>query len=145
MPTKWRLYYHIVWATKERLPLILPEMELFTFEQLKTKSDKLGGYAYAINGMPDHVHVVASVPPNISIAKYVGEMKGSSSRLISLEFNTSFEWQHGYGVFSVSKNNLDKAVEYVTTQKEHHRSGTTIWSLERVSDEDEGPDSAHPN
>ncbi len=134
----WRLFYHIVWTTRERHPWITANIEGFVYRVLTGKCEEKGGQVFAINGMPDHVHVVLSIPPSISIASFVKHIKGASSYAICAEFDMSFAWQRGYGVFSVSERTLKRAIEYVEQQKEHHRNGTTIASLERIAEDDKG-------
>ncbi len=94
--------------------------------------------------MPDHVHVVAAVPPAVTLPDFVKHLKGGSSRFAHLEFGSPFEWQAGYGIFSISERNLKVAIEYVQRQKAHHAAGTAIARLERTSENDEGPRLIYP-
>jgi putative transposase len=135
----WRLFYHIVWATKSRLPLLTPDAETQVYRIVGAKCDDLGAVLYAANGMPDHTHVVVAVPPRIALSAFVGQLKGSSSHFINTELDTAFAWQAGYGVFTVSARNLDRAIDYVRRQKEHHKAGTIIPALERFMDTEDGP------
>ena len=139
--SKWRLLYHVVWATKGRQPIILPEMEAYLYEMIGVKGNELGGHVFAANGMTDHVHIVTSIPPRIAVAKYIGDIKGYTSRLVSLKFECPFKWQEGYGIFTVSVPNLRVAIQYVERQKEHHAAGTTIQALEQTLDTNEVQDS----
>ena len=59
----WRHYYHIVWATKARRPLITAQVEVRLYGYLVSKACELETHVYAINGIADHVHLVASIPP----------------------------------------------------------------------------------
>jgi putative transposase len=135
----WRLYYHIVWATEDRHPLIEPRIEQGLFRIIGSKCIDQGGKVYAINGMPDHVHVVTAAPPAMALSDYVKGLKGSSSRYVHTEYQMAFAWQVGYGIFSVSQKSLGDAIQYVRGQKEHHRSGNIIPGLERFTSEDDGP------
>ena len=128
----WKLYYHFVWATKERQHLITPEVEGFLFGAIVEKCQEKSAQAYAVNGMPDHVHLVAAVPPSIALADFVKHIKGASSYAMSARFDMTFGWQRGYAVFSISQRALPQAVDYVQRQKEHHEAGTIIAALERV-------------
>ena len=77
----WRLFYHFVWTTHGRAPLIQPRIEQDLYPILISKCNELRGCeAIAVNGMPDHAHLIASVPPAISLSKFVKDLKGSSSR-----------------------------------------------------------------
>jgi putative transposase len=135
----WRLFYHIVWATKSRLSLLTPDIKAPVYRVVSAKCDDLGVVLYAANGMPDHTHVVVAVPPRISLSTFVGQLKGSSSHFINAELDTPFAWQAGYGIFTVSARNLDQAIDYVRRQKEHHKAGTIIPALERFMDTEDGP------
>ncbi len=137
----WRLYYHIVWATKFRQALILPEQERQLYDYIIGKSDSLGCIVHAINGITDHIHLIVSIPPRLALYDYVRQIKGSSSHYMNQQLSLSnrFAWQKGYGVFSISIKNLDIAINYVNRQKEHHENGTMIAALEQTSDEDNPP------
>lgn len=59
----WQLFYHIVWSTKDRLPLLTPEAEPIIYGFLRGKAIGLGATLFALNGIADHVHMVAAIPP----------------------------------------------------------------------------------
>ena len=134
----WRLFYLIVWTTKDRYPWITADIEGFAYRVITSRCAEKGGQVFAINGMSDHVHVVVSIPPSVSVASFVKHIKQASSYAICAEFNMPFAWQPGYGVFSVSERTLKGAIEYVVRQKEHHRNGTMIVNLERIAEDDKG-------
>jgi putative transposase len=136
----WWLFYHLVWATKDRAPLINAEIESSLFGIIIDKSEQLRAYIFAVNGMPDHVHVVAAVPPGIALSEYVRQLKGVSSHFMRVECDERFTWQRGYGVISVSERNLSQAIAYVERQKVHHRDGTAHARLERIAGENLGPE-----
>jgi putative transposase len=135
----WRLFYHLVWATKDRAPLLTPEVEALLFPIIIDKGERLRVYTFAVNGMPDHVHVVAAVPPGVSLADYVRQIKGASSHFMRVERGKQFAWQKGYGIFSVSERGLPEAIAYVKRQKERHQAGTTVARLEETAEGDCGP------
>lgn len=80
--------------------------------------------------MPDHVHLLASIPPPVSISNFVKQLKGSSSRFVSRDLDATFEWQRGYGVFSIDESALVDIQSYVLNQKERHERQETIPRLE---------------
>jgi REP element-mobilizing transposase RayT len=82
--------------------------------------------AIAIGGTTDHIHALLSLPGMMSFAKGVQLIKGGSSKWINdtLPIPKKFEWQEGYGAFSVSASQLPKTVAYINNQKEHHRKKT---------------------
>ena len=137
----WRTYYHLIWATKERHPLITPERETDLYKYIVDKSDALNCIIHAIGGVEDHIHLVASIPPSLSIADFVKNIKGSSAHFLNkssrLSANSiSFSWQRGYGLLSLGSKQLEQAVNYVKNQKNHHSQGTAIASLEKYNDTD---------
>ena len=132
----WQLFYHIVWATKERMPLLTPEVEPTIHGFLRGKASGLGATVFALNGTDEHVHMVVSIPPKLSIAKFIGNVKGVASARYNKSHpdSTPLFWQRGYGVFSFQKGQLRNFVAYVDRQKEHHRDNTVIPLLERTSE-----------
>lgn len=85
-----------------------------------------GGTPITVGGMPDHVHVLFSLPPTEALSDYVRVIKAKSSRWLKGigERYTRFCWQEGYGAFSVSPSVLDKTIAYINNQAEHHRKRT---------------------
>ncbi len=86
----WKLYYHLVWTTKDRQPIIDPKLESQLYPYLVDKAQSLGCHVDAINGMEDHIHVALSIPPKRSIAEAVQRLKDASSH----EF-VGLSWQRG--------------------------------------------------
>lgn len=142
----WRLYYHLVWATKNRQPLITPTREPELYGYILGKSDRLNSIVHAIGGIEDHIHLIVSIPPTLSIANFVQTLKGGSAYHLNhlLASPDKFGWQNGYGVFSMGSKQLDKAVNYVNSQKEHHHNQTTIASIENITDKNDPPPPWHP-
>ena len=138
----WRLYYHLVWATKDRAQVIQPEIEGRLFTYLLRKAAEMEVLVYALNAWYDHVHVVLAVPPKHAIADVVKELKGASSHYLNHEVGLAeaFHWQRGYGAFSMGMQHLEKARLYVENQKAHHREGSANAWLERCDEADEGPE-----
>jgi putative transposase len=129
----------IVWTTKERQPLILPQQETDLYNYIIGKSNFWQCIIHEINGMSDHIHLIVSIPPKMAITEYVQKIKGSSSHYLGEINHNSFQWQKGYGVFSVGVKNLDIAVNYVKNQKQHHQNNTIISALEEIKNEDNAP------
>ena len=137
----WRTYYHLVWSTSNREPFITAEIEPRLFAYLIKKSAELGVYVYAINGWVDHIHLIVSIPPKLSVAEVVKHLKGASSHDLNHSFglNFTFAWQRGYGVLTLGERQRKDAEAYVHNQKSHHKEQTTNAWLERDTDLDEGP------
>ena len=120
-----KVILHIIFSTKNREPwldsAIRPRMHAY----LATICRDLGGEAFRVDGVADHVHIV-TIPRTLSLAEMIEQAKKGSSKWIkSLEARyRGFFWQRGYGAFSVSPSQLDAALQYVQTQEEHHRTRT---------------------
>ena len=136
----WRTYYHLVWATRNRRPLIDVKLEPALCSYREKKAGEFSMIVYAVNGIEDHIHLVAAIPPRFAVAEVVKALKGGSSHYLNhYGHSADFEWQRGYGVFTLGERQLPDAVAYVLAQKEHHRLGKTKAWLERVDEVDDGP------
>ena len=83
MPQSYtRLVYHIIYSTKDREPLITDDIKPDLFKYMGGIFRKLDSVAFAINGMPDHVHILAALPPTEAVADIVGKVKSNSSKWI---------------------------------------------------------------
>ena len=82
--------------------------------------------------MEDHIHLLVNANANLSIAKTVKDIKGSSSRWLNAtyKFEEGFSWQRGYGLFTVSPADIPKISRYIQNQKEHHGNDVTIKEFE---------------
>ncbi|MCI0394249.1 MAG: IS200/IS605 family transposase [Chloroflexi bacterium] len=135
----WRLFYHFVWTTKNRDPLLTPDIETNVYRFLHSEAKKMYVPLFVVNGMPDHVHVLAAVRPAVSPADFMKQLKGSSSRFVTVAFKRPFEWQVGYGVLSVSEKHVPHVIKYIERQKEHHAENSLYEDWERADDWNEGP------
>jgi REP element-mobilizing transposase RayT len=115
---------HCVWATKERRPLITSDLQPRLWPYLGGIARENKMKALAIGGVADHVHALISLPATLSIAKAIQLLKGNSSKWIHETFPTSreFEWQEGYGVFSIGISGVADTTHYIHNQPEHHRN-----------------------
>jgi putative transposase len=127
----WRLYYHLIWPTKDHRPLIQPawEKELYTY--LGAKAQELSCVPNAINGTSTHLHLVLSIPPSMAVSDVVGLLKAGSSRRINKAYpEVRFAWQADSFLYSISETGLERIVGYVKAQKVHHAQGTLIAGFE---------------
>jgi putative transposase len=136
----WRLFYHFVWTTKNREPFLTPDIEPNVYRFLHAEARDLYVPLFVIGGTADHVHVLAAVRPSISPADFMKQLKGSSSRFVTVAFKRPFEWQAGYGVFSVSEQALPQVTDYIRRQKEHHAQNTLVKEWEKVHQWNIGPE-----
>ncbi len=141
----WRTFYHIVWTTKHRAPLITPEIEAVIFPSIAPQAREEGAVVYALNGVADHVHLVAAIPPRIAVAPFVGELKGRSSFIVGNKLNVVFAWQTGYGVHTFGEKHLPWVIGYVENQKAHHAAQMVNARLEASLEDDDGPPSMIPD
>ncbi|MBK9794374.1 MAG: IS200/IS605 family transposase [Sphingobacteriales bacterium] len=80
----------------------------------------------AINGMPDHIHILIGMRPTQSISDLMQDIKGSSSKWINQKgfIKVKFEWQEGYGAFSYGKSQVKDVIAYIENQEQHHSKKT---------------------
>jgi putative transposase len=136
--TYWRLFYHVVWATHDREPLIHPGLSQDLWRVIVGKATEQGALVYAVGGIEDHVHVVASVPPRLALSDFVAQLKGNSSHFVNhvMPLEQPFAWRTEYGIVSFDGKQLDRVVTYISNQPQHHLNGTTIPIFENVAAED---------
>ena len=117
---------HCTFSTKERYPWIDSDLESRLWPYIGGIAREHRMKALTIGGVFDHVHALLSLPSTMSFAKAVQLIKGGSSKWIHDEFRhlKKFEWQEGYGAFSVSASQVARTIAYIERQKEHHRKRT---------------------
>ncbi|MGE4541792.1 MAG: IS200/IS605 family transposase [Bacteroidales bacterium] len=121
-----QLYVQYVFAVKGRANLI---KETFRDEIEKVISGIVTNHnskTYAIYCNPDHVHILVSIHPTISVSKLVEQIKSGSSKWLNEKryLPGKFHWQEGYGAFTYSKSQIDQVVKYILNQPEHHKKRT---------------------
>jgi len=127
MPNTYsQLYIQIVFTVKERQNLIKEEFRIELEKYISGIISNLHQKLYAIYCMPDHVHILVSIRPDIKISDLVRDIKANSSRVMNERIikNGKFQWQEGYGAFSYSKSSLENVVNYILHQPEHHKKQT---------------------
>jgi len=120
------LYYHLVFSTKNREPWIRHEIEDRIWAYLGGIARRNEMTAIRVGGMPDHVHILTSIPKTLSVSKALQLLKGGSSIWVHETFPEfhRFGWQDGYGAFTVSQSQIDAVAAYIVNQREHHRKKT---------------------
>jgi len=120
------VHVHCVWTTKNRDPSLHSKLRERLWPYLGGIARENKMKALAIGGAADHVHIVLSLPATLSVAKMVQLLKGNSSKWIHEAFSEmrSFEWQEGYGAFSIGVSAVDATRTYIQNQAEHHRRRT---------------------
>jgi REP-associated tyrosine transposase len=117
------LYYHIVFSTKNRVACIRPAFEQRVWKYIGGIVRDNNMTALQVGGVEDHIHALIMAPPTLSPSKIVQLLKGGSSLWIHTEFPeiSSFDWEDGYGLFSINKSFVPKVERYIKSQREHHR------------------------
>jgi len=124
--TYTQIYIHIVFAVRGRENLIRREWkeELYKYIAgiVRNEKQKL----IAINGVPDHIHMLVGMKPDVALSDLVRDIKANSSRFVNEKgwLKGKFNWQEGFGAFSHSHSELGRIVRYIQEQKEHHLKKT---------------------
>ena len=120
------LHIHIIFSTRGREPLIDPDLAPRLYEYMGGVARNVGSMLVAIGGMPDHVHLLASLGRRPDVADLVRDVKSNSSRWVHESFpdRARFGWQAGYGAFTVSASQIARVKKYIARQEEHHRHRT---------------------
>ena len=131
-----KIWIHAIWATKERQPLIKPEIERTLYEFLSNQLKELGCRVRIINGMSEHIHCFFLQNPNKPITDIIKQLKGSSSHYINQQNLTAdkFAWQTGYAAYSVSESGIEKVYDYIRNQKQHHQKRTFQTEIDQFND-----------
>lgn len=118
--------YHVVFSTKGREKWITSDYQERVWPYLGGIARENKITAMSIGGMADHVHILLSLPSTMAIAKAVQLIKGGSSKWIHESFPRmrGFQWQEGYGAFSIGISDVQRTRKYIENQAEHHRHRT---------------------
>ena len=122
MHTFTSIILHCVWTTKNREPFLTSDLRERLWPYLSGIARENKMKALAIGGASDHVHMLISVPRTLAVSKAVQLLKGNSSKWIHETFPKlrAFEWQEGYGAFSVAISGVGDTIRYIQSQGEHH-------------------------
>ena len=118
-----KLYVHIIFHVKHQTSYIRKEEEKELYAYIGGIIKTNDSIPIIINGIEDHIHILAVMSKNIALSKFVEEIKRNSSRWIKSksDYYEKFAWQGGYAGFSVSSSVHDKTKNYIIKQEEHHR------------------------
>jgi REP element-mobilizing transposase RayT len=123
--THLSLHYHIVFSTKDRVPIIANEWRERLHAYLGGVVRNVEGVPEAIGGVGDHVHLLIGLRATACLADVVRDVKAVSSRWVHEEIgDRAFAWQEGYGAFTVSASQREPVREYIARQEEHHQKRT---------------------
>ena len=121
-----QIYLHFVFAVSARRHLLPKHARPEIFKVMAGIVKSIGCHPIAINGYEDHVHVLISHTPKISIPTFLSELKTGTTKFIKSAniSDQDFSWQSGYGVFSHAKREIPTLVEYIKNQEQHHAKYT---------------------
>ncbi|MCS6806792.1 MAG: IS200/IS605 family transposase [Acidobacteriota bacterium] len=123
--THTSLHYHLVFSTKDRLPMIAQSWRDRLHAYLGGIVKRLGGVPLAIGGIRDHVHMLVGLTSSHRLDYFVRDLKADSSEWVHREVGQRiFAWQKGYGAFTVSPSSIEAVKRYVLNQENHHRRKT---------------------
>jgi REP-associated tyrosine transposase len=116
------LLFHIVFTTKDRQPMITEAVRERLYAYIGGIIRGEGGTLLEIGGMPDHVHLLVRFRSDTAVADMVRRIKANSSKWMNErpEAPGRFQWQTGYGAFSVSESRIPPLLSYIQRQREHH-------------------------
>ena len=131
------LMVHVIFSTKNREPLITPEIEPELFAYLGGILKNHESRLLDAGGTADHVHLLVSQSKNVSLSSLMKDVKKDSSSWIKTKGQLfwNFHWQDGYGAFSIGKSDIPELKKYIERQKEHHRKRTFQEELIAFLDE----------
>ncbi|MFM2369404.1 MAG: family transposase [Bacteroidota bacterium] len=124
--TYTQIHIHFVFAVKFRHGIIQSKWKEDLYKYMTGIIQNDNHKLLAINGMPDHIHILIGLRPAQSISDLMKNVKQSSSKWINENklTNGHFEWQEGYGAFSYSKSQIGQVVNYIQNQELHHKKKT---------------------
>jgi len=130
-----QVYLHIVFSTKNRTAFLQDKLlrnELHRY--LGGTCRNLDSPSLVVGGVEDHVHVLCRFSRTITIADFVRELKRESSKWLKTKTAdlAAFQWQQGYGAFSISPAHVEQLRTYIARQEEHHRKETFQDELRRI-------------
>lgn len=122
MTTYTCLKYHIVFGTRYRRSLIMPELRSDLFACIGGIIRDEGGILDAAGGVDDHIHLLAGIPSKIAVSDMLRIIKAGSSKWINDNRRSQlhFEWQRCFGAFTVSKSGMPDVIQYIRNQAAHH-------------------------
>lgn len=127
------LSYHVMWTTKNRLPLITGYNSTAIYDTILAEVERLGGTTHVLNGTDNHIHLVVTLPPTLILNDFIRQVKTSSATAATRQpYSEGFQWQREYAVITLSESDLPRIIEYVENQPTHHQENTLDDELETI-------------
>ena len=131
----YKTYYHAIWSTKNRVESIDEQINALLKRAIFKKTKDLKGILIEYNSYLDHCHLLATIPPKISVSEFIGQIKGFSSHEINKTADDSIKWQRGFGVVTLSEKGVPFIKKYIQNQKQHYKNDKLIDMLEHIPEE----------
>lgn len=118
-----KMYMHIVYSTKQRVKILIPEVRPALYAYTGGVCNNLECHPIRIGGHLNHIHVLCAMSKKIALMDFIKEIKTSTSKWIKTQGGnfSRFHWQDGYGAFSVSPDRVPVITNYISNQEEHHK------------------------
>ena len=128
-------YTHIIFSTFKRRALIREDVQSDLWAYMGGIARKRGMTAHAIGGVENHVHLLLSIPKEMSLSKAMQLIKSGSSKWMNDSHfpDRRFRWQHKYAAFSVSPTRVNRVIDYIQRQPEHHREMSFQEEVDRLA------------
>jgi putative transposase len=119
-----RLYYHAIWTTRGRLPLLDAELAAFLGRYLRSIARQERAHVLEMGIVTTHLHLLVRTDPQTSLSRLVQRFKGGSAHQANVERLgrgvDGLRWAKGYTLETVSPRDLDAVRQYLRTQPERH-------------------------
>jgi REP element-mobilizing transposase RayT len=126
------VWVHLVWTTKNRMPFLHSKLKILVCQHIIANGTAKGHHIDFINGIEDHLHCLIRLKSSVPLARVVNDIKGESANWINNNHfvDGTFNWQDGYGAFSVSPSQLQKVRNYIKNQERHHAKRNFVQEMD---------------
>ena len=126
--TYTQIHIHALFSVQNRNCIIQPAWKEELYRYLTGIIQNNGHKLLAINGLPDHIHLLFGIRPTQSLSNLMQDLKGDSSKWINNKgfIGSRFSWQEGFGAFSYNRSMINSAIDYIKDQELHHRKKTFL-------------------
>jgi REP element-mobilizing transposase RayT len=121
-----KIYVHAIFSTKHRLPCLSPDIRNDLYGYIAGVLKNLKCPAIQLGGVSDHLHILCELSKNMKPEELIAEVKVPATKWLKQKGCplSTFSWQNGYGIFSVSQSQVERVRAYILDQEEHHRQKT---------------------
>ncbi|MEZ5427504.1 MAG: IS200/IS605 family transposase [Pyrinomonadaceae bacterium] len=132
--TYTNLLFHIVFGTKDRFPFMKKKSRPRFYEYIGGTIRGLEGTCLEIGGVEDHIHLLVKLKPTMNVSDFLRELKPNTTRWAKRNVYPAFEWQNGYGAFTVGESQVRSVRRYIQKQEEHHKGMSFDEEFEMLLD-----------